>query len=267
MNEKLGTLLLATLALACEGPDPTRDGFVLIDERAAAAGIELEIDGERHPGRLPLVVPEGAEAAIRRPSGAEPLAVGAGELVQVVGAAGEIQRGEVPRDQIWVQGEAASVSAFAEMIGASATRLPGGGWAVEGPDAFVLASLMGGLTDVRALSGRPDPSSDVIDVGVFLGPRTPAAPALEAPMGPVPDAAALVGLYTHDDVSLLLDAAGGYVLSRGVEHRLGSGTYRPRPGGVDFMPNDGGAGAVMDLDGGALVDDLGIGFRAVEGEH
>jgi len=272
MRNSLGALVLLLLALACEGPDPERDGFVLVDQSAIAAGIEVTIDGERHASHLPLVVPEGAEAAIVHASGLdEPFAVGAGELVEVVGPDGELRRATAPRDRVWVEGEPASVTAFAQMIGAEATRLPGGDWAVSGPDAFVLASLMGGLTDVRAIAPAPATTSNIVDVGVFLGRRgTPPSADLRAvePRGPVPDAAALVGLYQHGRIGLLLDAAGGYTLfESSLEHAVVSGRYRPRPGGVDFIPNDGGAAAVMELEGERLVDDLGIGFRAVEGQQ
>ena len=273
MRKQLGALLLALLTLGCAGPDPERDGFVLVDPVAAAAGIELEIDGERLSGRLPLAVPEGAEASIVRPSGIQPFQVTAGELVEIVGRDGEMHRRDVPRDQVWVEGEAASVSAFAEMIGAHATPLPNGGWAVSGPDAFVLASLIGDLAEVNAISRPPSRTPGVVDVGVFLGPRAnvpaPESDSSTTPNrgGPTPDAAALVGLYTHGTVSLLLDAAGEYsVFGVDLAQPVVTGTYRPRPGGVDFIPNDGGPRAVMELEGEQLVDDLGIGFEAVEGQ-
>lgn len=237
---------------------------MVVDEDARNAGIAVEVSGERHSGALPVAIPEGAEAAVVRPGGVEPIAVEPGELVEVVGASGELRHRDTPRDQIWVGGDEASVTAFAEMIGARATRLPSGGWAVEGPDAFVLASLMGSVSGVGALAMVPPADRpDVIDVALFVDrapvERTAADDAALA--GPTPDAASLVGLYAHGDVSLLLDAAGGWSLwTTDPEQPVRAGTYRPRPGGVDFVPNDGGAVAVMELTGDALVDDLGVSF-------
>ncbi|MCA9610025.1 MAG: hypothetical protein KC619_30725 [Myxococcales bacterium] len=259
MRQTIGALVLATLALACETPDPDRDGFVVVDEAARAAGIEIEVSGERHTGELPVVVPEGAEAAVVRPEGLEAIEVGPGELLEVRGPDGTTRRSAAPRDSIWLAGDTASVSSFAEMIGARATPLPTGGWAVEGPNAFVLASLIGTGSGVAVLPPADHP--DVVEVGLFLDRPTPAAEAAVALEGPTPDAASLVGLYAHGDVSLLLDAAGGWSLfTTDVDHPVRAGTYRPRPGGVDFIPNDGGATAVMELTSGALVDDLGVSF-------
>lgn len=262
MRPTIAVLALALVALGCEAPDPERDGFLVVDEAARAAGIEVEVSGERHSGELPVAVPEGAEAAVVRAAGREPIEVGPGELIEVVGPDGATRRGAVPRDSIWLAGDAASVSAFAEMIGARATPLPSGGWAVEGPNAFVLAAMVGTGPGVGVTSMLPPPPrADVVEVGLFLDRATPTgedAPALD---GPVPEAAALVGLYVHGDVSLLLDAAGGWSLfTTDPDHPLRAGTYRPRPGGVDFIPNDGGPVAVMERTGDALVDDLGVTF-------
>lgn len=256
----LGAVL--ALGLACEAPDPERDGFVVVDEAARAAGVEVEVAGARHAGALPVAVLEGEEAAVIRRGGREAIAVGPGELVEVVGPEGAVRRGRAPRDSIWLGGDEASVAALAEMIGARATPLPGGGWSLEGSHAFVLASMIGsgpGVGAVHSMTAASQPS-DVVQVGLFLD-RPTADPDASPLEGATPDAAALVGLYVHGDVRLLLDAAGGWSLFVGDDERPArGGTYGARPGGVELLPNDGGSAAVMALTGEALVDDLGVSF-------
>ena len=82
MRNTIAALALGLLAIACEAPDPERDGFVVVDEDARNAGIAVEVSGERHSGALPVAIPEGAEAAVVRPGGVEPIAVEPGELVE-----------------------------------------------------------------------------------------------------------------------------------------------------------------------------------------
>ncbi len=250
------------VGLACEAPDPERDGFVVVDEAARAAGVEVEVSGQRHAGALPVAVLEGEEAAVIRREGREPIEVAPGELVEVVGPEGAVRRGPAPRDSIWLGGDEAQVAALAELIGARATPRPGGGWSVEGPHAFVLAAMIGGDPGIGAVHSMVAATSraDLVEVGLFLDRPTPDPDATPL-AGETPDAAALVGLYAHGDVSLLLDAAGGWSLFvGGDEAPVRGGTYRARPGGVDLVPNDGGTPAVLALTGEALVDDLGVSF-------
>lgn len=259
-------IAIAAVALACEKPDPARDGFLLVDEEARAAGISVEVSGQAHEGVAPVPVPEGAEARVVRPSGTEPVEVPPGELVRVRGEDGWLERTDAPRDSILVSGDEAAVGAMAEMIGARVSRGPDGRYLVEGPDAFVLAALIGaqpGVTGIGAPVSRRAEEADVLDVGFELTapPRDDARDEdLEAADLPTPDAAALVGLYHHGDVGLLLDALGGYALMyRGEVVRRG--VFRVRPGGVDFVPDDGGEVATMDLSGERLVDHVGIDFN------
>jgi hypothetical protein len=260
--------LSAALSLvgACERPDPERDGFVLVDEEARAAGIQVAVSGEARSGALPVTVPEGAEALVVRDGAEEPLVVAPGELVEVVGPNGEIRRSEVPRDAIGVSGDRDAVLAFAEMIGARADRGSDGRWMIEGRDAFVLAALMGDVPGVSVgaphsiTDGTRRPPRDALDVSFVLQhPVRADAPVLE---GPTPDPAALVGAYAHASVLLVLDAAGGYaVLSDGQD--VAHGTFHVRPGGVDFVPADVGDRWTMELTGEQLVDDVGIDFAPV----
>ena len=258
-----GIVAAFALAGACERPDAERDGFLLVDEEARAAGIEVAVSGEARSGALPVTVPEGAEAAVRRRGSEEPLVVLPGELVEVIGPSGEIRRSEVPRDRIGVSGERDAVLAFAEMIGARADRGSDGRWRVEGPDAFLLAALMGDVPGVSvgalrsAAAGSRPSAQDALDVSFVLEhPVRADAPALE---GPTPDPAALVGVYSHASVMLVLDAAGGYaVLSGGQD--VAHGAFHVRPGGVDFVPADVGDPWTMELSGAQLVDDVGIDF-------
>lgn len=258
--------LALALAAACEGPDPERDGFVLVDDEARAAGIELAVSGEARTGALPVAVPEGADARVVRDGAEEPLVVAPGELVEVVGPNGEIRRSDVPRDRIGVNGDRDAVLAFAEMIGARADRGPDGRWMIEGRDAFVLAALMGDVPGVsvgalHTITGGPRPGDAlahgfVLDHPALDGSERSDAPAHE---GPTPDPAALVGVYSHASVMLVLDAAGGYaVLSEGRD--VARGVFEVRPGGVDFVPADAGDRWTMELTGEQLVDDVGIDF-------
>lgn len=254
---------LAIVLAACATPDPEHDGFLLVDEEARSAGISVSVSGRSHDGVSPVAVPEGARAEVLRPDESpETVIVQPGELVQVRGADGALVRGDAPRDSLLVSGEEAAVTAMAEMIGARVSRGPDGGFLVEGPDAFLLAALVGAQPGVRGMGVPVSPAhepSDLLDVSFELR-EAPTDPAAPAPTGPIPDAAALVGLYHHGGVSLLLDAAGGYTLMNRNEV-VRRGVFRPRPGGVDFVPDDGGEVATMDLSGEQLVDPVGIEFQ------
>lgn len=269
LSRGFGVCLVLLLA-ACAAPDAERDGFVLVDEEARQAGIGVEVEGERHEGSLPVAVPEGAGVTVLRGDDAEPIAVAPGELVEVVGPAGELRRREVPRDQLLLAGDEATVNALAEMVGGRATRRADGTWAVDGPDAFVIATLLTGMSGVHAISPAPATPPDVVDVDLFVtSPVTPLGreeidPGSGVTRGvadlrPVPAAASLVGLYQHQHVSLLLDAMGGYTVFD-ADDAVRHGTFRPRPGGVDFIPDGGGPIATMELSGEELVDELGVDY-------
>lgn len=268
MRARIGMVaaLLLWALIGCEAPDADRDGFVIVDEEARAAGVAVEVDGVTHEGALPVAVPGGGEAAVRRRDGESSLTVAPGELIEVVGAGGEVRRMAVPRDGFVVDGEPDAVRSFAEMIGAQATPTLPGRFMIRGPNAFALAALIGRAPGVRGMRPAEPTAVDVLDVGFVLERGAPESTeavegqtAAALPAGPTPDPTALVGLYQHGDVGLLLDAAGGYALSRG-DQVLRRGRYRPRPGGVDFVPDDGGEVATMALAGEQLVDDVGIEF-------
>ncbi|MGE0788222.1 MAG: hypothetical protein AB7S26_21295 [Sandaracinaceae bacterium] len=257
--------------VGCETPDAERDGFVIVDQGARAAGIALDVDGERHEGSMPVAVPEGAGASILREgawgTSEERIAVAPGELVEIVGAEGEVRRHAVQRDALFVAGEEPEVRAMADLIGARATRRADGSWSLDGPNAFVLAALVGAMPGVRAVTGPAAVAAsppDVVEVDLFL--RGTAAPSSDADAeddasdAALPDAAALVGVYHHGAITLILDAMGGYSLFDANDTVVRRGTFEPRPGGVRFVPEGGGAIARMDLSGDLLVDDLGVGY-------
>ncbi len=261
------TLALGMLAAAaCEAPDPARDGFVLVDEEARAAGIAVEVAGELHDGVAPVTVPEGAPAALRGPDGIAPLVVEPGELIEVRGPDGEVVRSLAPRDAVAVRGDEAATRLMAEMMGAEVRRGPTGELVLEGPNAFVLAAVLGaqpGIQGFGAPAATRAATRDALDVGFLM--EAPRQATIETPADAegaaafTPDPAALVGLYHHGEVGLLLDASGGYAVMRGGEVVV-RGTFSVCPGGVDFAPDGGGPIARMRLTGETLVDSVGVEF-------
>lgn len=259
--------MLAVGVLGCRGPDLTEDGFVLIDEAARQRGIAIEVSGERHDGRLPVVVHEGADTRVIRPSGPEAITVDPGELLRIIGPEGDLEFGSAPRNRVLVDGDMHEILALADMVGGRARRRASGDWVLEGPDAFVRLALMRGMGVAASVRlGTPSTVTPraAEHVQLFLQPDAVHASdrPTPAPTGPIPDAAALVGLYAHAGVSLLLDASGGYaVFAEDLDRPVRRGRFTPCQGGVELIANDGHSRTRLTLTGEHLVDELGIDFQ------
>lgn len=254
--------LLALAACGCGGVDTEESAILSLDERARAAGIGLEVAGERVDGALPVAVPVDEDAYVIRAGGRERLALAPGERIEVRGPEGEVLRGSIDADRFVVTGTAEGAASLAELLGARLEPLSRSEWALSAPGVLWAAALirdvdvpgvraassLGASSFERALA-EGDGAWAVRGEAIFVDRATLDA---DEARGAIPDAAALVGVYGYGDVLFVLDAAGGYLLrtSEGAVH----GTYRPCAGGVELRPES-GAPFRMRLFGESLVDE------------
>ncbi|AKF07153.1 hypothetical protein [Sandaracinus amylolyticus] len=250
--------LMLLILGSCAAPDAEETAVLLLDEDARAAGIALEVGGETVESALPVPVAVDDEAYLVRPEGRERLALAPGELVEIRGPDGEVQRGAVDADRFVITGTHAGALSLGEMLGARVEPLSGARYALHAPGVTWVAAL---LHDVEVEGVR----ASSFEQGLAAGDLTwHERSALELDHvvpepdddGAIPDAAALVGAYAYSDVLFVLDAAGGYLL-RTAEGTT-RGTYRPAPGGIELAPHGGETTIRMRLWNDALVDDVGV---------
>jgi len=265
MRRREIAIVVGVLLVSCAAPDAEESAILLLDEDARAAGIGLEVGGEAVEGGLPVAVPSDEDAFVVRPAGRERLSLSPGEMIEVRGPDGEIERGPVDADRLVVSGTRESAGTLAELLGgASVEPLSGSRFALRAPGVTWIAAALHGTE----LGGGAARAASQFEHGLAAGDSawrdregavfvTAGAPgSARSDDLEVPDAAALVGAYAHADVLFVLDAAGGFLLRT----REGStrGTYVACPGGVAVRPEGGGAGWTMRLFGESLVDGVGL---------
>jgi hypothetical protein len=222
--------LIPWLGLLLVGGCGTGEGrsYILLDEEARAARVEVDVGGRPHAGALPLEVEVGARVAVRGAA----LAVGGDRLYQVRGAEGTVVEralaDEVVPDLVEVAGPREGLETLASALGAR-VEATGPRWRLRGPDAFVRTAWLGDRPDITA-------------VEPVLAPRVNEAPGtLQAPGNAT--LPLLVGLYRRGDESLFLDAGGSFLWHRGCDAYRGS--YRLAGGQLQLV----GPGLVMQVSG------------------
>jgi hypothetical protein len=185
------------------------------DMREQQAALEVG-GGVASPGLLPLATSEGQHVVLRTPAGRTPLAPRAGELSWIHGPDGFVERlvlrRDVDTDALVVEGKAEAVHDLADLLAADAIDTGGFTWELRATDLWERASFVDapGIVDVRpelrATESIPMGSNDV--------PRTVAGLPTAAASDPASADAGLVGVYSSDRGVLVLDAAGGFTLSR-----------------------------------------------------
>jgi hypothetical protein len=185
------------------------------DMRGEQAALEVG-QGVTSPGLLPLGTSEDQHVVLRTAAGRTPLAPRAGELSWIHGPDGFVERltlgQDVATDALLVEGRAEAVHDLANLLAADAIDAGDRTWELRATDLWERVSFVDapGVVDVRpklrALDSIPVESNDVPRTVVGL----PGAAAFDSASAE----AGLVGVYSSDHGVLVLDAAGGFSLSR-----------------------------------------------------
>jgi len=248
---------LGLVALGCG----TGEGasYVVLDEPARAALIEVEAGGRYHSGALPLEVEAGAPVTLLTPSGRRPLRAAPGMVYEVRGPAADVRAwrltADVRTELVDVAGPDSVVRNLASALGARAPEPWNGRWRLAGPDALLRLSWMGDVPEVTKVAlvltdeARAGARAEWHEVRRLV-PKT-TAPGVEDP-------AQMVGFYTSDEGrTLFLDAEGGFVLQKDCEP-FTVGRYTRRSGRVELD----GMNLALTIDASGHLEAPGLVFFA-----
>jgi hypothetical protein len=241
--------------------------YVVLDEPARAALVEVEAGGRAHTGALPLEVEGGMTADLVTPNGRRPLRTAPGMVYEVRGAATEVLAWrlgvDVRSDAVEVGGPEGVVRPLATALGARPPQPWNGRWRLEGADVLLRLSWMGDVAEISPVAlVLTEPARERARAEWRMAPGAVRSARLEAL---VPDAAqaALVGLYTSDvGQSLFLDAEGGFVLQKDCDPSPVRGSYRSHQGRVELDGTD----LALTIDGAGRLEAPGLVFSTGEGQ-
>lgn len=267
----LGILLVGAGCGTGEGT-----AYILLDETARAARIEVEVDGRVHAGALPLEVEPASRVELLAPAGRRRLDVVSGHLYEARGGGGEVRDNllgtEVRADLVGLAGPEGVVRDLASALGARAPERWNGRWRVEGPDALVRLAWMGdqaGVTAVIPVVTEAGQARAATELAQLMEGLPVPAPAVRR-RDPAP-IAALVGFYTGDPGphvephSLHLDAEGNFTWERCGRGRCGdrrcsrvTGQYHVRHGQLELDGTD--LAFKLRIGGDGRLEGPGVGF-------
>jgi len=248
---------LGLVALGCG----TGEGasYVVLDEPARAALVEVEAGGRDHGGALPLEVEAGAPVTLLTPGGRRPLRVVPGMVYEVRGPAADVRAwrltADVRTDLVEVAGPESVVRNLASALGARTPEPWNGRWRLAGPDALLRLSWMGDVAEVTKVAvvltddAREGALAEWHELSRLV-PKT-TGPGVEDP-------AQMVGFYTSDDGrSLFLDAEGGFALQKDCGPLIG-GSYHRRNGRIELD----GTNLALTIDASGRLEAPGLVFFA-----
>jgi len=220
--------------------------YIVLDEPARAARVEVEVGGRAHGGALPLEVESGMPVDLLTPTGRRPLTVATGMVYEVRGSTASVVSWslteQVRTDVVEVGGPEPIVRNLASALGARSPEPWNGRWRLEGPDVLLRLAWMGDLADVTqvvvVLTERAREEARAEWTAPAAGAR--ARPDRAAPAFVDPALSVLVGLYTSDaaagerPATLFLDAEGGFALQKECDPSPVHGTYRQHDGRLEL---------------------------------
>jgi hypothetical protein len=238
------TVLLCALVVGGCG---TGEGasYILLDQEARAARVEVEVDGRPFGGALPIEVQAGGEVLLVTPVERRRLAIAPATLYEARGwpvAVVPSRLGEdVRTDLVDVDGPAARVRDLGSALGAGTPEPWVGHWRLQGADVLVRLAWMGDLPDISAVAAIPTET-----------PRAAGVPAPAVSSDPDPALAPLVGLYVsragRTPSTLFLDAGGGFELLGDCASGPRTGRYHVADGRLSLA----GAGLTFTIAAGRL---------------
>jgi len=234
------TAWLGLLALGCG----TGEGasYVVLDESARAALVEVDVGGRAHGGALPLEVEAGAPVTLFTVNGRRPLRAAPGMVYEVRGPAGDVRAwrltGDVRTDLVEVGGPERVVRDLASALGARVPQPWSGRWRLEGPDALLRLSWMGDVAEISQVALVLTEAARAQELAEWAQPAMVPKVARGVRTADA-TLATLVGLYTSDaGHALFLDAEGGFVLQKGCDPAPVQGTYRRSGARIDLDGTD-----------------------------
>jgi hypothetical protein len=250
--------LLFAIVVGCGGAPHDETAYVLLDREAREAGVQIEANGWKGAPTLPTAFDAIEQVAVATPRGRSLLNLRPGSLAWIRGPEASIQwsrvGADIRSDAVLLDGRDDGARALASLLEGRLTREPDS-WLLEGDDVLTRGSFMEipGVVESRPIAVAPGASATTLQAGVqSSGLVVVEKPRIEVPPAVGDTATALVGLYQHDERTLILDAQGGFTLT------VGCGT--PRHGQVAVqgarvvLKADEGTQTVLILDGDSLRD-------------
>jgi hypothetical protein len=207
-------LAMVLLVSGCSARAPGETAFLLLDRDAREAGLRVAVGAWEGAPVLPLALrPEEPAVLIAQGNTRLPIALRAGALGWVRGAAAQVDWGAVPseirEDRVIVEGTDASVHTLAEMLAAEAGALADGRWELRAADVYERASFLTPPDGI--LEAAPSTIAPLLTRTAILGITGEAAPSGPGPaIAIVGSAAEVVGVYTSGGQVLIFDAEGGF---------------------------------------------------------
>ncbi|HEY8211092.1 MAG TPA: hypothetical protein VIG99_26595 [Myxococcaceae bacterium] len=210
-------LLLAFAILGC-GMPPDETRLVLLDEAARLSGATLQLEHwEGSPafairltdGERPLLVTQTDARRLEVPAHSLAYVEGSGAQVRIL----ELER-DMARDALMLTGSQGAAEYVAKLLDAQMTSLADDRFQLTGSELLDRSAFLDaprGLREVRPIERAPEEMRSLLG----RGDRPVPSIAWSTPgrAGSVP--VALVGVYVSEQTTVVLDAEGGFALTRG----------------------------------------------------
>lgn len=253
--------------VGCAPPaDDTR--LVMLDEAARRAGAAVVLREWEGAPAFPVRLLPDERPILMVGLEASPLQVPAGALAYVRGPLGEVElmdlAVEVNRDALRVLASEPAARALGDLLDASVERIGEREFELTAPDLVERAAFIDPPRSVRDVAPVRKDGRRVGAPG--LEREGPGLPWARTSGGEDADLLDLAGVYAAEDVTLLLDAEGGFTLFRGCGPESTGVAERSAGGGLRLSPERGRQMAVTLTPEGVLFDEAGQTLRRLAAE-
>src|SRR4051812_30082663 len=203
--------LLAFAVVGC-GPPPDESRLVLLDEAARLSGATLQLEHwEGAPAFAVRLTPDERILLVTQ-TDARRLEVPAHSLAYVEGPGAQVRildlERDMVRDALTITGSEGAVERVARLLDAQVTSLSDDRFQLTGTEILDRSAFLDaprGLREVRPIERAPEEMRSLL--GRDDRPSPSIAWSREGGTGSVP--IALVGVYTSEQTTMVLDAEGG----------------------------------------------------------
>ncbi len=216
-------LLLPWVGIAC-GPQPGDGALVLLDATSRAAQVRLTLGSWSGAPTTPIAVNAWDDVIVTTQQGDRHLPVERDTVMQLAGANAAVTSHSLPDeldvDALEVDADATAAGQLARILGATLTEDSDSHWLLRGTDVLRQSAWLAVPEGVRAV--RPHVLAPVANArGGGAVVAVPVASAVSTPSSAFPGAVHLidelpahVGVYSAGNDVLVLDASGGFTMSR-----------------------------------------------------
>lgn len=208
--------LLAFAVLGC-GPPPDETRLVLLDEAARLAGATLQLEHWEGAPAFAVRLTHDERPLLVTQTGAHRLEVPAHSLAYVEGSDAQVRildlERDLARDAMTLTGSQGAVEQVSRLVDAQVTSLSDDRFRLTGTELLDRSAFLDaprGLREVRPVERAPEELRSLLGQGDRPSPSIAWSSGGHAGSVPI----ALVGVYTGEETTVVLDAEGGFSMTR-----------------------------------------------------